>query len=462
MKKEIIYGAMALAVLGSGSLASCGDGDDDKVKKEDIIKNPSNNTKPDPSKPDPNKGEGNGGGTESDPEKDNPTYEYDESEIDLEKTPLKKIYNKNEHPYFHLACGISLDELRKEPTSSLVPQNFDEVTAGNEMKCASCIKWGTQSTWNFSNVDAFITEANKRGISVFGHTLAWHSQQPVEWLTSIVSKGTDEQKKEALTDWFEEWIDNMMKTCAGRVKAWDLVNEAISGADLDGDGKYDLQDWEKTAGNNYNIEGNNFFFQHYLGSEDYVPIVEKIARDKFEEYGGNADELLLFINDYNLESDWDDNKKLKSLIQWIQIWEEKGAKIDGIGSQMHISYYENEGTLESKKKHITKSFELMAATGKLVKISELDMGYVDIKGKPITGRLTDEQAAKQGELYEYIIKEYFRIVPKNQQYGITQWAITDAPDTPHMWRRAEPLGIWTTDYERKEAYYGFASGLYNK
>ena len=92
--------------------------------------------------------------------------------------------------------------------------------------------------------------------------------------------------------------------------------------------------------------------------------------------------MKLFINDYNLESDWDDNKKLRSLIHWIGKWEADGVtKIDGIGTQMHISYYENPTTQANKEKHSVQMLQLMAATGKLVKISELDMGYVNNQGQ---------------------------------------------------------------------------------
>lgn len=81
---------------------------------------------------------------------------------------------------------------------------------------------------------------------------------------------------------------------------------------------------------------------------------------------------------------------MKSLVYWIGVWEKKGkelgynTKIDGIGSQMHISYYENPQTLESKKKGIQNMLKIMAETGKLVRISELDMGYVDADGKDVT------------------------------------------------------------------------------
>mgnify|MGYP000105017785 CR=1 FL=1 len=83
-----------------------------------------------------------------------------------------------------------------------------------------------------------------------------------------------------------------------------------------GDGYYDLQSASQTDDNG--VSGENFYWQDYLG-DDYARIPIKFARKYFAESGGNPDELKLFINDYNLESDWDQNKKLKSLIHWIDV-----------------------------------------------------------------------------------------------------------------------------------------------
>src|SRR5690606_10406400 len=100
-----------------------------------------------------------------------------------------------------------------------------------------------------------------------------------------------------------------------------------------------------------------------------------------------------------LESDWDDNKKLKSLIKWIEKWESDGETvIDGIGTQMHVSYYANPATQASKQEHVVKMLELMAATGKLVRITELDMGYVDANGTSVlTKNMTEAQHKEMSE-----------------------------------------------------------------
>ena len=276
---------------------------------------------------------------------------------------------------------------------------------------------------------------------------------------------TPQEKSDTLTWAMNKWVSGMMQATEGKVKSWDLINEAISGGG-NVNGFYALQ----TANEN---NPDDFFWQDYFTPEMYGPIVEKAARDAYAAVEGtNPADLKLFVNDYNLESDWDNNQKVKSLVYWIGVWEKKGqelgynTKIDGIGSQMHISYYENPQTLESKKKGIQNMLKIMAETGKLVRISELDMGYVDAEGNDVTTAQLeklpiDERVAKEkamAEYYKWIIEQYFAIVPTSQQYGICQWCLTDSPASS-SWRGGQPVGLWNLNYQRKPAYGGFAEGL---
>lgn len=270
---------------------------------------------------------------------------------------------------------------------------------------------------------------------------------------------TDEEKKEALTPVLQNWIYGMMEATEGKVKAWDVVNEALSGEDKDGDGKFDLQS-AKRGNVSADDAKNNFYWQDYLGDIDYVRTAVAAARKGFADAGGNPEELKLFINDYNLESDWDQNGKLKSLIKWIKDWEADGVtKIDGIGSQMHISCYGNPQTQEAKKNAIENMLKLMAESGKLVRISELDMGYVDANDKEVkTADMTEEQHKEMRALYEFVVKKYLELIPENQQWGICQWCATDSPANSG-WRAGLPTGLWDSDYYRKHTYGGFAAGF---
>lgn len=270
---------------------------------------------------------------------------------------------------------------------------------------------------------------------------------------------TDEEKKSLLTDAMGKWIDGMMEATDGYVTSWDVVNEALSGADKDGDGKFDLQSAKR--GNVLPADAkNNFYWQDYLGDIDYVRTAVAAARKSFAAHNGDPEKLKLFINDYNLESDWDDNGKLRSLIQWIKDWEADGVtKIDGIASQMHISCYADPNTQKSKKDHIVKMLELMAKSGKLCKISELDMGYVDAAGKEVkTVDMTEEQHKEMRDLYTFVLQKYFEIIPIDKQYGITQWCATDSPKDSG-WRPGLATGLWDLNYLRKHTYAGFAVGL---
>ena len=271
---------------------------------------------------------------------------------------------------------------------------------------------------------------------------------------------TAQEKHDTLVYAMDLWIKGMMEACDGKVKGWDLVNEAIGGGGNDGDGNYELQHSEGYKSGTWDVGGDAFYWQDYMGDLEYVRQACRLAR----KYG--PEDIKLFINDYNLESDWDDNKKVKSLVGWINKWEADGVtKIDGIGTQMHISCYEDDNIMKSIKTHITKMFEVIAASGKLCRVSEMDMGYVrgtNRWGSSIkTNQLTEAEHQKMADFYEWIIQEYFRIIPPEQQWGICQWCTTDAPSNSG-WRGGEPVGIWDLNYNRKHVYAGFVRGLSTK
>ena len=268
---------------------------------------------------------------------------------------------------------------------------------------------------------------------------------------------TQQERHDTLVYAMDLWIKGMMEACEGKVKAWDLVNEAISGDGDDGDGNYLLQHSEGYNSGTWDVGGDAFYWQDHMGDLEYVRQACRLAR----KYG--PEDVKLFINDYNLESDWDNNKKVKSLVGWIKKWEADGVThIDGIGTQMHISCFESDKILNDIKKHITQMFEVIAKSGKLCRVSEMDMGYVrgsNRWGSSVkTEQLTEAEHKRMADFYEWIIKEYLRIIPPEQQWGICQWCTTDAPSNSG-WRGGEPVGIWDLNYYRKHVYAGFVRGL---
>ena len=394
---------------------------------------------------------------------DNPTNDWDSQFFITTPNHVWKAGDKYEFKMMAKADKNATVDIQSHTTPgnyihwSMLKGSYDITTEWQEFTFEGTIS-GDQAGSDGMSTIAFNLNKLKEANNYYFDNMSWKSYTQVAKGGGEATPQTPEELLDTLTYAMDLWIGGMMEACKNEegtevlVKAWDVVNEAISGEDKDGDGIYDLQ--HGTVKIKDLKKNSDFFWQDYMGDLEYVRMAVKKAR----QYGGN--DLKLFVNDYNLESDWDQNKKLKSLIEWIKKWEADGVtKIDGIGSQMHISYYMNPQTQESKKKAIEESFKLMAATGKLVRISELDMGIVDADGNDIkTADVTEEQHHAMAEFYTWIIKKYKEIIPAAQQWGICQWCATDSP-AGSGWRANQPVGLWDQNYYRKHTYAGFADGL---
>ena len=426
--------------------------------------------------------------------------QYESPAMEVEQEVKHQTYQDGKFPYYQMGCAPDVinGSIHFVPTGdwsqffcvsglALTPGNYAVDVEIKSTKSGN-IKMTVQNGWGGDAESRDGTVALKEGWTTARFKMTLEQGKNYDFilkpetfdatldLKSVTVKKivktnsiplTPKEKSDTLTWAMNKWISGMMQATKGRVKAWDLINEAISGGG-DVNGFYALQT-EATSEHN----PQDFYWQDYFTPEMYGPIVEKAARDAYAAVEGtNPADLKLFINDYNLETAYDNNKKLNSLVYWIGVWEKKGqelgwnTKIDGIGSQMHISYYENEQTLESNKKAIQNMLRIMAKTGRLVRISELDMGYVDKDGNDVTTAQLEklpieERVAKEkamAEYYKWIIEQYFAIVPVSQQYGICQWSLTDSP-ADSGWRPGKPVGLWNLNYQRKPAYGGFADGL---
>lgn len=245
-------------------------------------------------------------------------------------------------------------------------------------------------------------------------------------LRATIVEKTPEEKAELIGGAMESWVSQMVGHYKHIVKAWDVVNEPMD------DGKPSSL---KTGVGKAEMADDEFYWQDYLG-KDYAVKAFKLAR----QYG-NPDDVL-FINDYNLEYNL---AKCDGLIEYVKYIESQGAKVDGIGTQMHIS-------INTNKDNIAQMFQKLAATGKKIKVTELDI-------KVETASPTAEQYAKQSEMYQYVIEMYKKYIPKEQQHSITIWGVSDHPSEHEFWIPDDAPNVWDKEYKRKHAYKGVADGL---
>lgn len=245
----------------------------------------------------------------------------------------------------------------------------------------------------------------------------------------------------AIKQEMQRWISGMIEYCYqnANVTAWDVVNEPMS------DGNKNAIKSETVDGGN-NVPNDAFYWQDYFKTpREYAYWAFKYAREAFSNVG--VSDPKLFINDYNLEYSIDKCKGLIAYVNEIETEYGEGCKVDGIATQMHISINQN-------KDNIREMLTLMAATGKLVKISELDVKVGDNPSDH-----TAENFQKQAEMYEYVIDTYFEVVPKAQQYGITIWSLSDNEVEHENWIPGDAPNLWDAEYQPKEAYYSVAKAL---
>lgn len=224
------------------------------------------------------------------------------------------------------------------------------------------------------------------------------------------------------------FITTVVNKYKAKVRAWDVVNEPFS------DNPVAIRNNTNTA-----AATDVLVWSNYLGRDAFL---------KAFEYAKAADPTAdLYINEYNLETN---PAKLDSLIKLVQELKTKGAKVDGIGTQMHV------GRTNINYAGIDAMFVKLAATGLKIRVSELDVKI--LQGSAAGKVLTPQLAANQAQIYEYIVKSYIKNVPAAQRAGITVWGINDKNSWLYNTGNEQPL-LYDNDYNKKAAYAGFLQGL---
>lgn len=255
---------------------------------------------------------------------------------------------------------------------------------------------------------------------------------------------TAEEKRDTLNYALNAWCEGLMKINAGRIKSFDLIDEAIDAkAELE-NGMFDLKH-----------STDKIFWQDIFGSENYAPIVSKAAIAAYQNHEGNPEELKFFIS----ESGLDDQKKFESLKYWIGVWEANGAQIDGINAKLSLNYSEDEAQQAENKAQFDMLLDNLISAGKLIRLSNFDIKYQDATGANVTAKdITEEQRQKVADYYAYIIKSYMDKVPSEKQAGLCKGNMVDTSD---------PVGLWSIDSNSKDwvrtaTYKAFCDALSGK
>ena len=257
---------------------------------------------------------------------------------------------------------------------------------------------------------------------------------------------TEEEINDTIHYAMNAWCDGLMQYNEGRITSFDLIDEPIDTKAAEvAPGIYDIK----------HGTDDKIFWQDIFGSEEYAPTVSNVAKEAYEKHGGDPAALKFFISEKGLE----DQKTFESLKYWINKWEGKGAKIDGINAKLTLSYSEDAATQKANEDALNTLLENLAATGKMVRLSNFDIKYLNEEGKAVSvDDITGDQRQKLANYYGYVLKAYMSKIPNEKQAGICK---TNMVDTT-----TEPLGLWSLDakkdWVRNATYKAFCDALSGK
>lgn len=324
----------------------------------------------------------------------------------------------------HFPIGAAVSAWHLENTTSILEEHFNHLTAENAMKTG--LVHPTEDGFNWDEADAIADFARERGMTMTGHTLLWHRQQPGWMFEGLTAE--DPESIEILKGRLQSHIAAMVERYADVVTNWDVVNEAIS------------DDSSKT----YRDEGSEWY--RIFGSEEYIYWAFFYAKEALEAHEPGSSAGKLYYNDYNVTLKVD---QILEMLAWLE--NDKGLKIDGVGDQGH---YRIDWPPVSE---IRATYDKLTAAGYKLKVSELDVSlyndYPSGSFEPapeleFTAALESQQAERYGALFE-LFREY-----SGDLTSVTLWGVTDdrtwLDNEPVEGRNDHPL-LWNDAKEPKAA-----------
>ena len=332
---------------------------------------------------------------------------------------LKEVFKKD----FVMGTAVNTGQIEeKDPAAAaLIEAQFNGLTPENIMKCE--IIHPEWDRYDFTLADKLVDYGKKINAPVYGHTLIWHSQ-----LSPFI-------RKIQSTDSFRTFFTNHITTIAarydGKLKSWDVVNEAL------------------------NEDGTlrKSVFLEKLG-EDYIVEAFRLAQKA-------APNTELYYNDYNIEQP----KKRAGAIAIIKKIQAAGVRIDGVGIQGHWRSY------KVPMKDIEESIKEFAALGIKVHFTELDLGVLpnpwdndaadvnmkaeySAKMNPYAAGLPDSVSTQLAQSYADLFRLFLKY--KKEIARITFWGVNDGQSWLNGWpirgRTNYPL-LFDRSNKPKDAFY---------
>lgn len=317
--------------------------------------------------------------------------------------------------HFLIGAALSQDQiLGREPgTLALVADQFNALTAENDMKWERLQPQPGQ--FDFEAADALVAFAAEHHMDLTGHVLLWHSQTP-DWVFTDGAGG--DASREQLLGRLERHMKTVMKRYAGRIQAWDVVNEA-----LNEDGSLRDSPWRRILG------------------DDYVVQAFRLAH-------ATDPDVRLVYNDYNLFKP----EKRAGAVRLVRSIQAAGVPIHAVGMQGHYSL----GYPESLQE-VQDSIRAFGALGVQVEITELDVSVLPFPEAAEQGADVNQDLALQARLNPYVnglpeavavaqtthYLDLFRIFLAESETiaRVTFWGVHDG----QSWRNGWPMA-GRTDY----------------
>lgn len=309
--------------------------------------------------------------------------------------------------YFMIGVAVNQRNVTNASQSALVKQEFNSMTAENDMKPEPTEP--REGEFNWTSADRIANFARQKGIKLRGHCLMWHSQIG-KWMYE------DNPTKEVFFKRMRNHIHTIVNRYKDVIYCWDVVNEAIT------DDRNAADPYRQSP--LYKIAGDEFIAKAF-------------------EYAREADpKALLFYNDYN-ECD---PVKSKRIYEMVKKMKAAGVPIDGIGMQGHYNIY------GPSEKEVDDAIKLYKQVVNHIHVTELDIRINEEMGGQL--RFSREGVNVSDSIKQHLADQYARVFRvfrnhKDVVKCVTFWNLSDRDSW--LGARNYPLPF-DTEYKPKLAY----------